>query len=85
MFQHPDVCIDHVRSNALEATPLFADKPKIMNYTDDGGFAVPIYRPRRPSLSLSLKGGSRSSVYWRREPPTTPMRCWKYSCQKWQG
>ena len=39
----------------LETTPLFADKPKILGYKDDDGFAVPIYRPLATEVTLAVK------------------------------
>ncbi|RLJ59896.1 uncharacterized protein DUF4157 [Litoreibacter meonggei] len=39
----------------LQATPLFADKPKILGYADDDGFAVPIYRPLAAEVTSTVK------------------------------
>ncbi|SFR50792.1 eCIS core domain-containing protein [Litoreibacter janthinus] len=39
----------------LEATPLFSDKPKVLGYADDDGFAVPIYRPLATEVTSAVK------------------------------
>jgi len=60
MYQHPDVYAGHICSNAAETIWPIADKPKFLNYTDDDGFAVPIYC--RLTIGLTSAAKKQSAI-----------------------